>query len=624
MSNEKEETLSPIFYEQVLIKFLFTSVEIREKILPYLTEAVFDDKLNMNIVSKILLFQSKYNKFPTFQEMKLYISDEDTFDRLVEIINLDLTEYTHEFIIEQIEEWFKGKKIHEVNLEISMNLNEGDFPKIMDCVDMLRESCTFSFNTTIGLDFFESEEELYNFLHNKDRVISSGLKSLDRCIDGGFHEKSLTLFMAECVDENTKVKIRIRKKWSFYMSDTWVEKEVSIKDIKKLLEEYNVQVDSPDGWVDVTHYVEKGRKRAWKLLIDDKELLSSGKHLYETNFGWKHAKFLDHRIHRILCNDGKFHSFDINKTDKFINVVDIRVNHPNHRYYTNGISSHNTNLGKTLVMSSLATNNILNNKNVLYITCEMSKHKISERTMANMFNLEMNDLKNLDKKEFHSYFEQVKKIVKSKFFIEEYPTKSINANHIRNLVKELKTKKKFIPDIIYIDYIEIMNPIHRYKGDGSYSEIKRISEEVRAVAVELGIPIVSAVQTNRGGIGSAQIDLTDISQSIGTAATADIIIGITQTEELREKCLFSWMILKNRYGINKKGFRVCVDYYKMRIWETDQENGSEVKDYSKNPKSVNEKNNEFKSDIDDTISLIDDFNINNKNKMLDKLGDINI
>lgn len=624
MSNEKEETLSPIFYEQVLIKFLFTSVEIREKILPYLTEAVFDDKLNMNIVSKILSFQSKYNKFPTFQEMKLYISDEDTFDRLVEIINLDLTEYTHEFIIEQIEEWFKGKKIHEVNLEISMNLNEGDFSKVMDCVDKLRESCIFSFNTTIGLDFFESEEELYNFLHNKDRVISSGLKSLDRCIDGGFHEKSLTLFMAECVDENTKVKIRIRKKWSFYMSDTWVEKEVSIKDIKKLLEEYNVQVDSPDGWVDVTHYVEKGRKRAWKLLIDDKELLSSGKHLYETNFGWKHAKFLDHRIHKILCNDGKFHSFNINKTDKFINVVDIRVNHPNHRYYTNGISSHNTNLGKTLVMSSLATNNTLNNKNVLYITCEMSKHKISERIMANMFNLEMNDLKNLDKKEFHSYFEHAKKIVKSKFFIEEYPTKSINANHIRNLVKELKTKKKFIPDIIYIDYIEIMNPIHRYKGDGSYSEIKRISEEVRAVAVELGIPIVSAVQTNRGGIGSAQIDLTDISQSIGTAATADIIIGITQTEELREKCLFSWMLLKNRYGINKKGFRVCVDYYKMRIWETDQENGSEVKDYSKNPKSINEKNNEFKSDIDDTISLIDDFNINNKNKMLDKLGDINI
>ena len=212
MSNEKEEMLSPIFYEQVLIKFLFTSVEIREKILPYLTEAVFDDKLNMNIVSKILSFQSKYNKFPTFQEMKLYISDEDTFDRLVEIINLDLTEYTHEFIIEQIEEWFKGKKIHEVNLEISMNLNEGDFPKVMDCVDKLRESCNFSFNTTIGLDFFESEEELYNFLHNKDRVISSGLKSLDRCIDGGFHEKSLTLFMAECVDENTKVKIRIRKK----------------------------------------------------------------------------------------------------------------------------------------------------------------------------------------------------------------------------------------------------------------------------------------------------------------------------------------------------------------------------------------------------------------------------
>jgi len=269
----------------------------------------------------------------------------------------------------------------------------------------------------------------------------------------------------------------------------------------------------------------------------------------------------------ILCDDKKFHTFSIKKTKKQIDVVDLKIDHINHRYYTDGISSHNTNMGKTLVKCSLATNCLLQNKNVLYVTLEMSENKISERIMANLFDISMDDLKCVTRDKFNEKFQNFKKLLNNKLYIKEFPPSSINANHIRNLLKELKVKQKFIPDIIFIDYMELMIAIHSKKTDTPYHELKKISEEIRAIAVELEIPIVSAVQSNRKGFGKVEIDLTDISDSIGPAKTADVIIGITQSEEFRKMGKFSWMLLKNRYGINKRRIVVNVDYYKMRVYE---------------------------------------------------------
>ena len=278
--------------------------------------------------------------------------------------------------------------------------------------------------------------------------------------------------------------------------EKWIETTLSLKEVKNLLKENVIEVTSPDGWVPVTKYIEKGNKVAWNLEVDDISVLSSDKHLYETNNGWKFAKDLDCEMDLILTENG-LKNFKISKTNKKIKVVDISVNHKNHRYYTNGISSHNTNLGKSLIMTSLGVDCILRNKNVLYVTCEMSEEKISERVMSNMFDIAGEDLKLLTRSKFHEKFESIRKQVKNKFVVKEYPTKSINVNHIRNLVKELKVRKKFVPDIIFVDYLGIMNPIYRSKNDNTYLEVKRISEELRGMAVELGLPIVSAVQTNR-------------------------------------------------------------------------------------------------------------------------------
>jgi len=611
MSESEDNVVSPIFFEQVLIKFLFSDVEIREKVLPYLTPKIFDDKNNMTIVQKILDFDSEYSKFPTYQEMRLYLKTEESFERLKEILKIDLEDYTDEFILDRIEGWFRGKLIWNINAEIVEHLGEDDLSKIQDSVDTLREACAFSFNVNVGIDVFESEDEIYEALHNKDVVVSSGIKALDVCIDGGFAEKTLSLFMAECIDENTEVRIRIK---SLSFRGEWIEKEVSIKEVKSLLCDYDVEVYSPDGWVPVKTFVDKGYKQAWQLNINGKKLLSSAKHLYETQMGWIFAENLDSDIHKILCDDGEYNSFDIRQLQDLIKVVDIEVDHMNHRYYTNGVCSHNTNLGKSLIMGSMAVGNALDNKNVLYVTCEMSKQKIIERVLANTFDVEIGDLKKIPKNKFKDHFTNIRKTLKSKLVVEEYATRTINANHIRNLVKELRVKKKLIPDIIYIDYVEIMCPIHRNKGDNSYAEVKRISEELRGVAVELGIPIVSAVQTNRDGFGSGELDLTNISQSIGTAATADIIIGVTQTAEMRGRGMFYWQLLKNRSGINKKGFFVMVDYYKMRI--SDSDFNPEQATVNGNPKNAAEKKTEQTNKINTAIGGIDNM-INNKNSFKD-------
>jgi hypothetical protein len=169
-----------------------------------------------------------------------------------------------------------------------------------------------------------------------------------------------------------------------------------------------VEVESPDGWVKVNKFIKKGKKLAYKLEIDNKEILSSENHLYETNDGWILAKDLDNKKHKILCKNNRFENFKITKTDKMINVVDISVDNKNHRYYTNGISSHNTNLGKSLIMTSLGVDCALRNKNVLYVTCEMSEEKISERIMTNLFDVNTEDLKLLTKDKFHEKFEKLK------------------------------------------------------------------------------------------------------------------------------------------------------------------------------------------------------------------------
>lgn len=413
------------FCENVIIKFLFTDIELRNRTLPYIIPEIFDDYNNVTIVKIIKTFHETFDKFPTMAEMKCEIPTSECYQKLVDIVNIDLGEYSKEYLLSECEVFIKHKTTITHFSECSVLMRESKFDDAQKYPDKIRESLSFSFDTKLGLDFLEEEQRLFDFLHGKDTIVPFNISFFDNNTKGGAHGKSLTLFLAE------------------------------------------------------------------------------------------------------------------------------------------------TNLGKTLLMSSLAANNIRANKKVLYITCEMSEDKISERVISNIWDHDINELELINRDIFHNRYVEMKNAIRGSLQIKEYAPRSINCNDIRNLLKEYQIKKQFVPDILYLDYLELINPSYSRKADNSYSDGKRTAEEFRAITVDYDMPGVSALQTNRAGIGSSSPDLTNTSESIGYAFTADVVYGVSQPEEFKNENKFLINILKNRYGFNKIKGSVMVDRSKMRIYNVE-------------------------------------------------------
>ena len=233
-----------------------------------------------------------------------------------------------------------------------------------------------------------------------------------------------------------------------------------------------------------------------------------------------------------------------------------------------------TGVGKSLFMCHCASSVLLQNKNVLYITLEMAEEKIAERIDSNLLNCDIQNITELPKIMFENKVTSISKKTQGKLVIKEYPTASAHVGHFRALLNDLALKKTFKPDIIYIDYLNICAS-SRYSKLGnvnSYSYIKAIAEELRGLAVEACVPIVSATQTTRSGYGSSDVDLTDTSESFGLPATADLMFALISTEELEEISQIMVKQLKNRYNdptINKR-FVVGIDRAKMRLYDVEQ------------------------------------------------------
>ena len=238
-----------------------------------------------------------------------------------------------------------------------------------------------------------------------------------------------------------------------------------------------------------------------------------------------------------------------------------------------------TGVGKSLFMCHVSANCLAQGKNVLYITLEMAEERVAERIDANLMNVSMEDLYDLPKR---MYDDKIQKIIKSttgKLIVKEYPTASAHSGHFRGLIKELALKKSFKPDILFIDYLNICSS-SRFKGStsvNSYMYIKAIAEELRGLAVETNVPIMSATQTNRAGFVSTDIGLEDTSESFGLPATADLMFALISNKELDELNQIAVKQLKNRYNdptINKK-FVLGIDRSRSKLYDvklTEQEN----------------------------------------------------
>ena len=241
-----------------------------------------------------------------------------------------------------------------------------------------------------------------------------------------------------------------------------------------------------------------------------------------------------------------------------------------------------TGVGKSLFMCHVASSVLLQGRNVLYITMEMAEEKIAERIDANLLNIPIQEISELPKMMFDSKVNNLMKKTQGQLIIKEYPTASAHSGHFKALLNELALKKSFRPDIIFVDYLNICAS-SRYRANSnvnSYSYIKAIAEELRGLAVEANVPIVTATQTTRSGFGSSDVDLTDTSESFGLPATADLMFALISTEELEEQNQIMVKQLKNRYydpTLNKR-FIVGIDRAKMRLYNVEQEAQNNIMD----------------------------------------------
>ena len=229
-----------------------------------------------------------------------------------------------------------------------------------------------------------------------------------------------------------------------------------------------------------------------------------------------------------------------------------------------------TGVGKSLFMCHMAGSALTQGYNVLYITCEMAEEKIAERIDANLLNVSVKDIMELPEVLFNSKVNEISRKTQGKLIIKEYPTASAHAGHFKALLSDLKLKKDFTPDLIFVDYLNICASV-RYKGAvvNSYTYVKAIAEELRGLAVESNLPIISATQTTRSGYGNSDPDLTDTSESFGLPATADFMFALISTEELEQQGRILVKQLKNRYNdpTASRKFILGIDRSKMRLYD---------------------------------------------------------
>lgn len=233
-----------------------------------------------------------------------------------------------------------------------------------------------------------------------------------------------------------------------------------------------------------------------------------------------------------------------------------------------------TGVGKTLFMTHCASAALMTGKNVLYITMEMAEERIAERIDANLLDVTLDDLRLMPKDAYQKKIDRVRSRTSGKLIVKEYPTGSAGANHFRHLLNELKLKKNFIPDIIFIDYLNICMSSRLKHGANinSYTLIKAIAEELRGLAMEFNVPVMSATQTTRSGYGNSDVEITDTSESFGLPATADFMFALISTEELEKIGQLMVKQLKNRWGStdSPKRFIIGIDRSKMKLFDAEE------------------------------------------------------
>lgn len=418
--------------EKIIIKLLLTNQLVKDRAFPFLKVELFENVGYRKIVEKILNFYEEFSKIPSTSDIRLQLSvdgiSQEIKDCYLEILEIPVSEYDEEFLFETVEDFFKKRLIADKNANIAMALYDNKLNEIPKFVDDLNNALGFNFNQTVAFDIFEKDsgEEVLDFVKNTANVVSTGIASLDKYMNGGFGEEKLTVFTAE------------------------------------------------------------------------------------------------------------------------------------------------SNLGKSLMIGSIAASCLLDNKNVLIVTMEQSSKVYARRIISNLFDIEIGSLygdslreENLEK------YKRFKNNLKRRLYISDMLPGTTH-NNILNLLTSLKLKKKFVPDIIFVDYIKLMNSSRLQKGANTNIQYQYVCEDLRSIGQIMKIPIVSAMQVNRAAYGSSKIDKKDTGDSIGIVQTADVVIGLSQPEDFKankDEGIGKWLanFAKNRDNISDVTVKLIVYYKKMRV-----------------------------------------------------------
>ena len=515
--------------ENTILKNLIHNEEYARKVLPFVFPEYFTDRIDKIIFETVNRFITKYNNLPTIEALTIDVGNnselkEEEFQSTVERISSLSKEKDEKpdnaWLLESTEKFCQDKAIYNAVVESIGILDETKTtPKRKDAIPtILSDALSVSFDPHIGHDYICDVDDRYDYYHKVETKIPFDLEYFNKITKNGLPLKTLNIALAGCVHPDTKITVRIKHNSSL--------KEINISEVEQLLKDgHEVEVDSPDGFVPVTAFVDKGIYEEYLLKMEDDTIIRSNEnHLYETPTGWEYAKDLVNKQSIFLTRNG--HQFGhVTKTDNKIPIVDITVNHPKHRYYTESVSSHNTGVGKSLFMCHMAASCLSQNYNVLYITLEMAEEKIAERIDANLLGIPLDDLSQVPKDIYDRKFKKLRENIKGRLIIKEYPTATAGTSHFRHLFNELHLKKSFKPNIVLIDYLNICISSRIKPGAqvNSYTYIKSIAEELRGLAVEYNIPIVSATQTTRAAFC---LDLeSKIITKTGIKSLKDIQIG---------------------------------------------------------------------------------------------------
>lgn len=323
-------------------------------------------------------------------------------------------------------------------------------------------------------------------------------------------------------------------------------------------------------------------KAVYNAIVDSIAIIDNKSKKYNVDYIPKilqdalNVSFDQHIGHDYILDSGERYEFYHTKEDKIPFDLDLM-----NKITAGGMSKKSLNIilagtgaGKSLFMCHVAASTLMQGKNVLYITLEMAEQRIAERVDANLMNISMDDLKAIDRETFNNRVTKINNKTQGKLIIKEYPTASAHSGHFRALIEELKSKRNFIPNLVVIDYLNICSSARLKMGSSvnSYMYIKSIAEELRGLAVEYNVPILSATQVTRSGFNNSDVELTDTSESFGLPATADLMFALIRSEELDQLNQIMIKQLKNRYADPTmfKRFVIGVDRAKMKLYNVEE------------------------------------------------------